>query len=84
MTRHYQRVLLAVAGTLAVLASGPGRSVSADSSFLIRHARVFDGKQVLRDTNVVVEAGIVRAVRFPIAGAICRWSMAPAQRCFRV
>jgi imidazolonepropionase-like amidohydrolase len=62
MTWHYQRALLAVAGTLAVLASGPVRSESAGSSLLIRHARVFDGKRVLRDTNVVVEAGIVRAV----------------------
>ena len=62
MAWHYQRVLVAVAGTLAVLASGPVRGESAGSSFIIRHARVFDGKHVLRDTNVVVEAGIVRAV----------------------
>lgn len=62
MSRHYLRVLLAVAGTLAVLTFRPLRSESAGSSFLIRHVRVFDGTRVLPDTNVVVDAGIVRDV----------------------
>ena len=61
MSRHYLRVLLAVAGTLAVLTVRPLRSESAGSSFLITHVRVFDGTRVLPDTNVVVDAGIVRA-----------------------
>ena len=62
MSWLYQRVLLGVAWTLAVLTSGPILSQSAGSSFVIRHVRVFDGQRVLPDTNVVVDAGVVRAV----------------------
>ena len=62
MSWCYQRVLLGVAWTLAVLASGPVLSQPAGSSFVVRHARVFDGQRVLPDTNVVVDAGVVRAV----------------------
>jgi imidazolonepropionase-like amidohydrolase len=62
MSWRYQRVLLGVAWTLAVLAADPVLSQPAGSSFVVRHARVFDGQRVLRDTNVVVDAGVVRAV----------------------
>lgn len=55
-------MLLALAWTLTIVASGPLCSQPAGSSFVVRHARVFDGEQVLPDANVIVDAGIVRAV----------------------
>jgi imidazolonepropionase-like amidohydrolase len=69
-----QRVLLAFAWTLVMVASGPVRSEPAGSSFVVRHARVFDGERLLSDANVVVDAGIVRAVDGEISD---RWRNLP-------
>ncbi len=74
MSWRYQRVLLGVAWTFAVLASGPILSQSAGSSFVVRHVRVFDGQRVLPDTNVVVDAGVVRAVNREVPD---RWRNLP-------
>jgi imidazolonepropionase-like amidohydrolase len=69
-----QRVLLAFAWTLVMVASGPVRSEPAGSSFVVRHARVFDGERLLSDANVVVDAGTVRAVDGEISD---RWRNLP-------
>ena len=62
MNWRYQRVWLAVAWALAAVASGSVHSQPPGSSFVIRHARVFDGEHVLPDTTVVVDTGMVRVV----------------------
>ena len=62
MTWCNQRVLLVAAWALAVFAAGSIRAQPAGSSFVVRHVRVFDGEQVRPDTNVVVDAGVVRVV----------------------
>jgi imidazolonepropionase-like amidohydrolase len=62
MTWCNQRVLLVAAWALAVFASGSIRAQLPGSSFVVRHVRVFDGEQVRPDTNVVVDAGVVRVV----------------------
>ena len=64
MTWCNRRALLVVAAILAVPPSGSVRAqpTRTGSSFVVRHARVFDGEQVRPDTNVVVDAGIVRVV----------------------
>ena len=62
MTWYNQQVLLVAVWAFAVLASGSIRAQPAGSSFVVRHVRVFDGEQVRLDTNVVVDAGVVRVV----------------------
>ena len=58
-------ILLAVCATatsLFFLLPTPAHKRGADGSFVIRHARVFDGSQALEDTDVVVEGGLIKAV----------------------
>jgi imidazolonepropionase-like amidohydrolase len=55
--------------TLALLLAAAGSAVaqSATSPLIVEHVRVFDGTDVIADTNVVVEDGIIRAVSTKVA-----------------
>jgi hypothetical protein len=41
---------------------------TADASFLVVNARVFDGERLLEKTDVAVEGGIIRAVGRGLTG----------------
>jgi hypothetical protein len=46
----------------------PARGSTADASFLVVNARVFDGERLLERTDVAVEGGIIRAVGRGLTG----------------
>lgn len=58
------RWLGTVALVVLTLAAGRGAlaQTEASTSFRVAHVRVFDGERVHEDTEVAVEAGIIRAV----------------------
>jgi imidazolonepropionase-like amidohydrolase len=55
-------VVLAVSALVALVSAPPAAQSTADASFLVVNARVFDGDRVLEETDVAVEDGIIRAV----------------------
>lgn len=60
--RLTRRTLLAATGIAAVAGASPAAAESTGNSFLIRDARVFDGRSVLDRTCVLVLGGLIAAV----------------------
>jgi imidazolonepropionase-like amidohydrolase len=73
MKGHCRALLAGVASTL-LAASGGAAPNANGASFIIAHARVFDGDRTLRDVSVVVDGGVIREV----AGRVSdRWRRLP-------
>jgi imidazolonepropionase-like amidohydrolase len=70
MSRSISRgpALFAVCALMVVLSVPPKAQSTADSSFLVVNARVFDGDRVLDQTDVAVEGGVIRAVGRDLTG----------------
>lgn len=67
--------MLIAAWALGAPGGGPLFSEAVSSSFVVRHASVFDGERLLVDTNVVVDDGIVRVVDRQVPD---RWRRLPS------
>ena len=61
-------VVLAACALIALVSAPPDAQSTADASFLVLNARVFDGERLLEKTAVAVEGGIVRAVGRGLTG----------------
>ena len=61
-------VVLAVCALVALVSAPPMAQSTANTSFLIVNARVFDGDRLREETDVAVEGGIIRAVGRDLTG----------------
>jgi imidazolonepropionase-like amidohydrolase len=61
-------VAFSVCALMALVSAPPAAQSTADASFLVVNARVFDGNRVLEETDVAVEGGIIRAVGRDLTG----------------
>lgn len=70
MSRSMSRssLVLAVCGLMTLVSAPPAAQSTANASFLVVNARVFDGERLLDETDVAVEGGIIRAVGRDLTG----------------
>ncbi len=61
-------VVLAACALMALVSAPPTAQSTADASFLVVNARVFDGERLLEETDVAVEGGTIRAVGRDLTG----------------
>jgi imidazolonepropionase-like amidohydrolase len=61
-------VVLAACALMALVSAPPEAQSTADASFLVVNAHVFDGERLLEETDVAVEGGIIRAVGRDLTG----------------
>jgi imidazolonepropionase-like amidohydrolase len=61
-------VVLATCALMALVSAPPQAQSTADASFLVVNARVFDGDGVLEQTDVAVQGGVIRAVGRDLTG----------------
>jgi hypothetical protein len=61
-------VVLAGCALIALVSAPPEAQSTADASFLVVNARVFDGERLLEETDVAVESGTIRAVGRDLTG----------------